>query len=148
MCTHARLMLTMGVARSLGDYDLIHRASLVNMKDFLTPQPEVRVYKAYSHKFSQEDVLVMATDGMWDVLTNEEVAREIKKAAELSDKLDPIPEITHTQMAKHLVELARGEKKEGFWEKGDGSLASGDDISVFVIPLVNFPISSKSQKSD
>ena len=38
-------MLTMGMARLLGDYDLIHRASLVNMKDFLTPQPKVRVYK-------------------------------------------------------------------------------------------------------
>ena len=46
-----RLMLTMGVARSLGDYDLIHRASLVNMKEFLTPQPEIRIYKAYKHKF-------------------------------------------------------------------------------------------------
>ena len=46
-----RLMLTMGVARSLGDYDLIHRASLVNMKEFLTPQPEIKIYKAYKHKF-------------------------------------------------------------------------------------------------
>ena len=46
-----RLMLTMGVARSLGDFDLIHRASLVNMKEFLTPQPEVRVYPAYKYKF-------------------------------------------------------------------------------------------------
>lgn len=143
-----RLMLTMGVARSLGDFDLMHRASLVNMKEFLTAQPEVQVFPAYKERLGKEDVLVMATDGMWDVLTNEEVAREMRKAAELSDKLDPIPEITHTQMAKHLVELARGEKKEGFWEKGDGSLASGDDISVFVIPLVNFPISSKDQKSD
>ena len=48
-------MLTMGVARSLGDYDLIHRASLVNMKEFLTPQPEVRVFPAYKYKFGGED---------------------------------------------------------------------------------------------
>ena len=46
-----RLMLTMGVARSLGDYDLIHRASLVNMKEFLTPEPEIKVYPAYKYKF-------------------------------------------------------------------------------------------------
>ena len=52
-----RLMLTMGVARSLGDYDLIHRASLVNMKEFLTPQPEVRVFPAYKYKFGCEVVL-------------------------------------------------------------------------------------------
>ena len=126
-------MLTMGVARSLGDYDLIHRASLVNMKDFLTPQPEVRVYKAYSHKFSQEDVLVMATDGMWDVVTNTEVQRELQaRPGGLKE------EIAYTKMAKALVELARGLKRDGFWEKADGSLASGDDISAFVIPLHNF----------
>ena len=28
-------------------------------------------------------------------------------------------------MAKTLVELARGVKKDGFWEKTDGNLASG-----------------------
>ena len=128
-----KLLLTMGVARSLGDYDLIHRASLVNMKDFLTPQPEVRVYKAYSHKFSQEDVLVMATDGMWDVVTNTEVQRELQaRPGGLKE------EIAYTKMAKALVELARGLKRDGFWEKADGSLASGDDISAFVIPLHNF----------
>ena len=44
-----RLML--GMARSLGDFDLIHRASLVNMKEFLTPQPEVRVCPACKYKF-------------------------------------------------------------------------------------------------
>ena len=130
-------MLTMGVARSLGDYDLIHRASLVNMKDFLTPQPEVRVYKAYSRKFSPEDVLVMATDGMWDVVTNTEVQRELM-AAHQARPGGQMQEIVHTKMAKTLVELARGLKKDGFWEKADGSLASGDDISAFVIPLHNF----------
>ena len=136
-----RLMLTMGVARSLGDFDLMHRASLVNMKEFLTPQPEVQVFPAYKQALGEDDVLVMATDGMWDVLSNEEVAREIKKVPEGAKKLDPIPEIAHTRMAKQLVQLARGEKKEGFWEKDDGSLASGDDISVFVIPLKDFHIS-------
>ena len=130
-------MLTMGVARSLGDYDLIHRASLVNMKDFLTPQPEVRVYKAYSRKFSTEDVLVMATDGMWDVVTNSEVQRELSAALQARPG-GQRQESVHTKMAKTLVELARGLKRDGFWEKADGSLASEDDISAFVIPLHNF----------
>ena len=58
-----RLMLTMGVSRSLGDFDLMHRASLVNMKEFLTAQPEVQVFPAYKHSLGREDVLVMATDG-------------------------------------------------------------------------------------
>ena len=138
-----RLMLTMGVARSLGDFDLMHRASLVNMKEFLTAQPEVKVFPAYKQELGEEDVLVMATDGMWDVLNNDEVAIEIRKVAEESKQMGPMPEITYTQLAKQLVQLARGEKKEGFWEKDDGSLASGDDISVFVIPVENFHNSSK-----
>ena len=36
-----RLMLTMGVARSLGDFDLVHKATGCTMKEFLSPQPEV-----------------------------------------------------------------------------------------------------------
>ena len=42
-----------------------------------------------------------------------------------------------TRLARGLVELARGEKRDGYWEKLDENLASGDDISVFVIPLGN-----------
>ena len=133
-----RLMLTMGVARSLGDFDLIHRSSLVNMKDFLSPQPEVQVYRAYKHKLVVQDVLVMATDGLWDVVTNQDVARELTIAREdAKDVGGYSQDILPTKMAKKLVELARGEKKDGFWEKVDGNLASGDDISVFIIPLAN-----------
>ena len=51
-------------------------------------------------------------------------------------------------MAKHLVQLARGEKKEGYWEKHDGSLASGDDISVFVIPVDKFNTRQATSKTD
>ena len=66
------------------------------------------------------------------------MAREVRKAAEEANKAEQRPEIFPTQMAKHLVQLARGQKKEGYWEKEDGSLASGDDISVFVIPVESF----------
>ena len=38
-----RLMGTVGVARGLGDHDLIVKSSLVNCKEFLSCQPEVRV---------------------------------------------------------------------------------------------------------
>ena len=34
---------------------------------------QVQVYKAYGQELGQQDYLVMATDGLWDVLTNEEV---------------------------------------------------------------------------
>ena len=38
-----RLLGTVGVARGLGDHDLVVRTSQVNCKEFLTCQPEVRV---------------------------------------------------------------------------------------------------------
>ena len=66
------------------------------------------------------------------------MAREVRKAAEEANNAEQRPDIFPTQMAKHLVQLARGQKKEGYWEKEDGSLASGDDISVFVIPVESF----------
>ena len=45
--------------------------------------------------------------------------------------------VAHGQVARGLVELARGERRDGYWEKVDGCLASGDDISAFVIPLTH-----------
>ena len=66
-------MLTMGVTRALGDFDLVHRPSQINMKAFISPHPEVQVWPAYKEQPSTGDYLVMATDGLWDVVTNEEV---------------------------------------------------------------------------
>ena len=90
----------------------------------------------------------MINVGLWDVLTNEEVAEAIRKAANEANQVEPKPEVFQTQMAKNLVQLARGEKKEGYWEKQDGSLASGDDISVFVIPLEKFNTRQATTKTD
>ena len=72
-------------------------------------------------------MLVMATDGMWDVVTNTEVSRELRNASQEAKENgeDKRPEIVFTKMAKTLVELARGIKRDGFWEKTDGNLASG-----------------------
>ena len=76
------------------------------------------------------------------------MAREVRKAAEEANRAEQRPEIFPTQMAKHLVQLARGQKKEGYWEKPDGSLASGDDISVFVIPLENWKTRPATTQTD
>ena len=41
------------------------------------PQPEVRVLDVESEEISEADVLVMATDGLWDVMPNERVAEVV-----------------------------------------------------------------------
>ena len=44
------------------------------IKPFLSPQPEVRVLDVETEDITDSDVLVMATDGLWDVMANERVA--------------------------------------------------------------------------
>lgn len=122
-----RLLSTVGVARSLGDHDLLAKGSGIRIKDFLTPQPEVRILDLRQKTLTGDEVLVMASDGLWDVLSNDDVRKV------LADEAGEDP----SSMAKHLVTTARGERMpESYWEmKGSKKLASGDDISCFVIPL-------------
>lgn len=73
----SRLLATIGVTRGFGDHDLRAQSSnaqTVYIKPFLTPQPEVRVLDIENEDISESDVLVMATDGLWDVISNERVA--------------------------------------------------------------------------
>ena len=39
-----RLLSTVGVARSIGDHDLLAKGCGIKVKEFLTPQPEVRIF--------------------------------------------------------------------------------------------------------
>ena len=82
----------------------------------------------------------MASDGLWDVLTNEEVAMITRSALSQSD-IDDFSK--YTLVAQELVAAARGEQQGPFkWKLASGGMASTDDITVFVIPLkfaVNMP---------
>ncbi|KAL6057990.1 hypothetical protein STEG23_015858, partial [Scotinomys teguina] len=73
----ARVMATIGVTRGLGDHDLKVHDSNIYIKPFLSSAPEVRVYDLSQYEHGADDVLILATDGLWDVLSNEEVAEAI-----------------------------------------------------------------------
>ncbi|KAF5906780.1 protein phosphatase 1H-like, partial [Clarias magur] len=73
----ARVLATIGVTRGLGDHDLKVHDSNIYIKPFLSCCPEVRVYNLLQYEHGSDDVLVMATDGLWDVLSNEEVAEYV-----------------------------------------------------------------------
>ena len=65
------------MTRGFGDHDLkaqSNGATPVYIKPFLTPQPEVRVLDIENETVTENDVLIMATDGLWDVVSNERVA--------------------------------------------------------------------------
>ncbi|ELK02449.1 Protein phosphatase 1H [Pteropus alecto] len=130
----ARVMATIGVTRGLGDHDLKVHDSNIYIKPFLSSAPEVRVYDLSKYEHGADDVLVLATDGLWDVLSNEEVAEAITQFLPNCDPDDPH---RYTLAAQDLVMRARGVLKDRGWRISNDRLGSGDDISVYVIPLIH-----------
>ncbi|KAG9490469.1 protein phosphatase 1H [Eleutherodactylus coqui] len=130
----ARVMATIGVTRGLGDHDLKVHDSNIYIKPFLSSVPEVRVYDLLQYEHGADDVLVLATDGLWDVLLNEEVSEAVTNFLACCDPDDPH---RYTLAAQDLVMRARGVLKDRGWRISNDRLGSGDDISVYVIPLIH-----------
>lgn len=127
-----RLLGTLAVSRGLGDHHLKVFDSDVEVKPFLSCIPEVKVLDLATLELLEDDALIMATDGLWDVLCNEEVARITRSF--LND--NGVNASRFSELAAHLVHLARGSFNEQQWILDNDSPASYDDISVFVIPLL------------
>ncbi|XP_072529353.1 protein phosphatase 1H-like isoform X1 [Salminus brasiliensis] len=129
----ARVMATIGVTRGLGDHDLKVHDSNIYIKPFLSCCPEVRVYNLTQYEHGADDVLVMGTDGLWDVLSNEEVAESV---ITFLANCDPDDLHRYTMAAQDLVMRARGVLRDRGWRITNDRLGSGDDISVYIIPLM------------
>ncbi|NWR21638.1 PPM1J phosphatase, partial [Emberiza fucata] len=128
----ARMMATIGVTRGLGDHDLKVFSSNIHIKPFLSCFPEVRVYDLTQYEHCPDDVLVLGTDGLWDVTNDKEVAGVVMEVLASYEPNDPC---RYTMVAQELVVRSRGVLKERGWRLANDKLGSGDDISVFVIPL-------------
>ncbi|NXL42240.1 PPM1J phosphatase, partial [Podilymbus podiceps] len=128
----ARVMATIGVTRGLGDHDLKVFSSNIHIKPFLSCFPEVRVYDLTQYEHCPDDVLVLGTDGLWDVTNDKEVASVVMEVLTSYEPNDPC---RYTMVAQELVVRSRGVLKERGWRLANDKLGSGDDISVFVIPL-------------
>ena len=101
-----------------------------NLKPYVISEPEVQVTK----RTSSDEFLVIATDGIWDVLTNEIVVDLVTNCfrGQLNKKaLENVGGSCLTTVASMLVELAmaRGSK---------------DNISVILVQLKNFDATSSS----
>ncbi|XP_050968806.1 protein phosphatase 1H [Labeo rohita] len=128
----ARVMATIGVTRGLGDHDLKVYNSNIHIKPFLSCCPEVKVYNISEHKHGSDDVLVMGSDGLWDVTTDRDVADAVSTFLSGREPNDPM---RYTLAAQDLLMRSRGVLKERGWRLPNERLGSGDDITVFVIPL-------------
>lgn len=132
----SRAMATIGVTRGFGDHELRAQYGPLFIKPFLTPEPEVRMLPLENDSsLKDDDVLIMGTDGLWDVTSNEEAAEIVKNSIDLS----PCAKYRFMSAAQDLVLHSRGENEKAWvWRKADSSIASLDDISVFVIPLKQY----------
>lgn len=128
----SRLMQTIGVSRGFGDHDLRVFDSRIYLKPLLSAVPEVKVFDLKSNV--EDAVLVMASDGLWDVITTEDVRTTVYNVLNQSRKDDPK---RFNAVAQELVMQARGTPIHGMngWTKKDGTAGSFDDITVLVIPL-------------
>ncbi|KAI6236018.1 PPM-type phosphatase domain-containing protein [Aphelenchoides besseyi] len=137
----SRLLNTIGVSRGLGDHHLTYD-NKIRIKPFLSCAPEVTVLDPSTFDcLSDDHVLIMATDGLFDIFSNADVALLTRQSL---SSIPPDDMTRYTQCAQELLTAARGELHENSrWKLSaelkvgsplDGS-ASMDDITVFVIPL-------------
>ncbi|KAL9246659.1 hypothetical protein vseg_020166 [Gypsophila vaccaria] len=108
----SRVLGVLSTSRSIGDYRL---------KPYVISEPEVQICK----RGAADDFVVIATDGLWDVLDNETVCDLVRKCfnGQVSKKvLDGVAGNSAAAAATMLAELAiaRGSK---------------DNISVIVVQL-------------
>ena len=126
----ARLMATIGTTRGFGDHDLEAPGGQW-IKPFLTPVPEVRVHDLAAHNYKASDIMILASDGLWERITNEEAQEIAKETLDKHPKDDKI----YTTIAHDLILAARGTFGKKGWRTKKDQIASGDDITVFVVPL-------------
>ncbi|XP_075403585.1 protein phosphatase 1M isoform X2 [Tenrec ecaudatus] len=125
----ARLLGTLAVSRGLGDHQLRVLDTDIQLKPFLLSVPQVTVLDTGQLEPQEDDVVVMATDGLWDVLSNEQVAR-LARSFLPGKREDPH---RFSELAQMLIHCTQG---AGDSPPGEGQV-SYDDVSVFVIPLHN-----------
>lgn len=141
----ARVMGTIGVTRCLGDHDLYVFDSNIWIKPFLSPKPEVRVLDLTDGQWSDDDVLIMGSDGLWDTISNDRAAEIVRNT--LKQPYEQGNE-KYTIAAQELVQEARGLFTGRGWRKKNDEAASFDDITVFVIPLKQYVDKWKQDNSE
>lgn len=137
----SRVLATIGVTRGFGDHELKAQYGSVHIKPFLTPEPEVRVLPLETDdSLTAADVLIMGSDGLWDVTTNQEAADIVRGSFELfSDNEETRSKYRYITAAQDLVIHSRGHASwNRAWRTGEDRFASLDDITVFVIPLKQY----------
>lgn len=138
----SRLLGTIGVTRGFGDHDLRALGSGIFIKPFLSCHPDVTVRdlsKVITDEGNEDGdfgLLVMATDGLWDVADIDSVSQTVFNTL----NKNRTEKHRYTMVAQELVAKSRGKINEsGHWRLADSKAAATvDDISVLVIPVYQY----------
>ena len=127
----ARLLSTIGTTRGFGDHDLTCQSGMY-IKPFMTSGPDLTVYRLTDRDHTPDDVIVLASDGLWECLSNKDAVDTVSATLDKFPAEDPM---RYRQTAIELVRRARGESSNRSWRTPGDDFASMDDISCFVIPV-------------
>ncbi|KAK2721634.1 protein phosphatase 1H-like isoform X1 [Artemia franciscana] len=137
----SRVLATIGVTRGFGDHDLKAQLGGVPIKPFLTSQPEVRILDLEQESITELDVLVMGSDGLWDVTSSDIAAKVVLSSIQgFLPEDDSRYKYRLTSAAQDLVMNSRGKHTQKGWRTVEEKVATVDDISVFVIPLLPYKV--------
>ena len=75
---------SLAVSRALGDFDYKRAADLPATEQLVSPEPELTVQ---DRELSTDEFLLLACDGVFDVMTNEEVIKFVRHRLQLTEPL-------------------------------------------------------------
>ncbi|KAI6679547.1 hypothetical protein NL676_033428 [Syzygium grande] len=106
----ARVFGVLAMSRAIGDRYL---------RPWIIPVPEI----TFTTRRDEDECLILASDGIWDVMTNDEVGEVARRLLRRRRRLMMVDEISPAQAAAdYLTEIAKGRN-------------SSDNISIIVVDL-------------
>lgn len=76
----------LAVSRALGDFEYKSSTDLDATKQLVSPEPEVFWYE----RSPKDELLILACDGVWDVMTNEDLVTFIRDRLRCTKSLDEV----------------------------------------------------------
>ena len=76
----------LGVARAFGDFQFKNNPELPTVRQKVTCVPEVIIHERHP----DDQLLILACDGLWDVMSSESVTDYIRKKIKKGDNIDTL----------------------------------------------------------
>ena len=151
----SRLLGTIGVARGFGDYSLtVFGFRSIKLKPYLSAEPFVLIKELNDKEILDTDIMCVACDGVFDVMSNQEVIDTLRKEIFYRKPKEEDDGKNNENNKKKNNENENNKKKSPYLDEanlnidtnqidrscgflGLRSYAKGtmDDVTIFVVPL-------------